>query len=181
MFDPTKKTFRQLAPMKTPRNYHSTALLLPDGRVFAGGGGLCHALSNRCPEIGSNHADAELYSPPYLFNSDGSYAQRPVITELSSDSANDGTRVRPGEHLTVTVEEPEDGLTFSLVRLGTSTHTVNTDQRRVPLENVRRGGGSRYMLALPSDSGIVIPGDWFLFVMSSKGTPSLARSVKVTL
>jgi hypothetical protein len=29
-----------LAPASVPRNYHSIGLLLPDGRVFNGGGGL---------------------------------------------------------------------------------------------------------------------------------------------
>src|SRR5260370_42327361 len=32
IWDPATLVFRQLAPMQTPRNYHSTAILLPDGR-----------------------------------------------------------------------------------------------------------------------------------------------------
>ena len=56
-----------MARQATPRTYHSTALLLPDGRVFSGGGGLCGTCS-------VNHADGEIYSPPYLFQ-----GPRPVI------------------------------------------------------------------------------------------------------
>ena len=38
LWDPVSETFSLMAPMQTPRAYHSTALLLPDGRVFSGGG-----------------------------------------------------------------------------------------------------------------------------------------------
>lgn len=41
LWDPVKLTFTVLPPAAVPRNYHSIALLLPDARVFSGGGGLC--------------------------------------------------------------------------------------------------------------------------------------------
>ena len=41
MWDPATGAWSQMAPMAIPRTYHSVALLLPDGRVFSGGGGLC--------------------------------------------------------------------------------------------------------------------------------------------
>ncbi|MBI1889673.1 MAG: hypothetical protein HYS18_03420, partial [Burkholderiales bacterium] len=41
LFDPKTETFIQLSAMQVPRNYHSISLLLPDGRVLVGGGGLC--------------------------------------------------------------------------------------------------------------------------------------------
>lgn len=46
---------------------------MPDGRVFVGGGGLC----GNC---GVNHLDAEMYSPHYLFNEDGTPAARPTVS-----------------------------------------------------------------------------------------------------
>jgi galactose oxidase len=42
LFNPQSRTFTSMAPMAIPRNYHSTAVLLADGRVFSGGGGLCN-------------------------------------------------------------------------------------------------------------------------------------------
>ena len=42
-----------MATGPTPRNYHSVALLLPDGRVFSGGGGLCGPCA-------TNHPDAQI-------------------------------------------------------------------------------------------------------------------------
>ena len=53
-----------------PRNYHSVAVLLPDGRVFSGGGGLCGTCA-------TNHPDGQIFSPPYFFNSNGSLRTRP--------------------------------------------------------------------------------------------------------
>jgi hypothetical protein len=43
LFDPVTETFTVLPPMSVPRNYHSSALLLPDARVLSTGGGLCGA------------------------------------------------------------------------------------------------------------------------------------------
>lgn len=40
LFDPTTKTFRRLAPEAESRNYHAIAILLGDGRVFTGSGGM---------------------------------------------------------------------------------------------------------------------------------------------
>lgn len=179
LFDPATKTFRQLSAMKVPRNYHSTAILLPDARVFSAGGGLCRP-DGKCAKQGSDHPDAEIFSPPYLFNQDGSEARRPVIANLASNVDPKGYFVRPGGSLVLTLAEDEPGMEFSFVRIGTNTHSVNTDQRRVPLENIRKVGDV-YTLTLPDDTGILIPGDWFLFAISAKGTPSVSRTVTVML
>ena len=56
-----------MASQPEPRNYHSVAVLLPDGTVFSGGGGLCGSCA-------TNHPDGQIFYPPYLFNADGSLA-----------------------------------------------------------------------------------------------------------
>jgi hypothetical protein len=73
IWNPLTQTWTNDASAKVPRVYHSVAVLVPDGRVFVGGGGLCGACT-------VNHLDAEMYSPKYLFNADGSPAARPTIT-----------------------------------------------------------------------------------------------------
>ena len=75
LWDPATGNFTVMAPEAIPRNYHSVAILLPDGRVFSGGGGLC---GNGCT---TNHPDGQIYSPPYLFNANGTARQRPVIDD----------------------------------------------------------------------------------------------------
>ncbi|KAF1837919.1 arabinogalactan endo-1,4-beta-galactosidase [Decorospora gaudefroyi] len=154
LWDPTTETWSQLNPMRIPRTYHSVAVLLPDATVFNGGGGLC----GPCTQYGgvpeSNHFDAEIFVPPYLLNSDGTRRTRPVITSLFSS-------VKLGANLRITTNTAI--LSFSLIRFGTATHTVNTDQRRIPL--TPSGSGTSYTVRVPSDPGIALPGYWMLFAL----------------
>ncbi|KAJ4352761.1 hypothetical protein N0V95_003979 [Ascochyta clinopodiicola] len=176
LFNPATKSWKTLAAEAVPRNYHSVSILLPDGRVFSGGGGLCYTAKVGGSTVDCNklvdHADGQTFSPPYLFNPDGSEAARPTISGLSATSVKVGGQLR----ISTSTANPK----FVLVRIGSVTHSVNTDQRRVPLTSVtRRGTG--YTATLPNDSGILIPGHYYLFVLNAAGVPSMARTVKVTL
>ncbi|KAL8828519.1 MAG: hypothetical protein Q9170_006572, partial [Blastenia crenularia] len=144
MFDPDTQTFTQMAPISIPRNYHSTGVLLPDATVFNGGGGLC---GDGCA---TNHPDAQIYSPAYLFNGDGSLAARPVI-----DSVSAGT-VAVGGSITITTSGPAT-TGFALIRLSSTTHTVNTDQRRIALTPTAGADGGS-VVTVPADPGVVLPG-----------------------
>lgn len=163
MWDPSTQKFTTLNPMYTPRTYHSVALLLPDGTVFSGGGGLCGTCT-------TNHFDAQIYSPAYLFNTDGSRAIRPKITLTSPTSVQVGGSIVVNTDSAVT--------SFSLIRYGSATHSVDTDQRRIALTPT--GSGTSYTATVPSDPGIAIPGYWMLFALSSTGVPSLAQTILVT-
>ena len=103
---------------------------MPDATVFNGGGGLC---GSTC---GSNHLDGEFFSPPYLFERDGKAAQRPTISSITRYTISSKTP-RVSDTVTVRVTDIANtckvAQTFSLIRIGTTTHTVDTDQRRVPL------------------------------------------------
>lgn len=162
LFNPATSTFSSMAGMTVPRNYHSVALLLPDGTVFSGGGGLCGACT-------TNHFNAQIWRPPYLFNSDGSAAARPVINSVGTGSAVVGAGVTVSTGGAVTK--------FALVRLSSNTHSVNTDQRRVPLAFT--GSGTSYTVTIPQDPGIVIPGYYMLFALNSAGVPSVSRTLQV--
>ena len=160
LFDPETNTFTAMAPMRVPRTYHSWALLLPDGRVAAGGGGLCAS----CP---TNHANVEIFTPPYLLDGDGALADRPTITGGPRTAAH-------GTAIDVTTDRPVDS--FVLVRRGSATHSVNTDQRRIPVSSTVSGG--TYRVSIPSEAGIVLPGEYYLFAIED-GTPSVAHPVRV--
>ena len=177
IFSPHSKTWSQLAPAAIARNYHSVSLLLPDGTVFSGGGGLCYVgapgkSAARC-NTAVNHADGQIFTPPYLFNEDNTPATRPVISSLSSH------QIPVGGSVTVIMTQATRGMSFSLVRIGSATHSINSDQRRVPVSNVQSGQG--YSLKLPTDSGILIPGYYYLFAMSPTGVPSIAKTVQITI
>ena len=57
----------------TPRLYHSTAVLLVDGRVLSGAGGLDQLRG------ATDFPNAQIFSPPYLFR-----GARPVIVSAPS-------------------------------------------------------------------------------------------------
>ena len=163
LFEPSTETFAVLPPMNVPRNYHSVALLLPDGRVLSSGGGLCGAT------CAANHADLQILSPPYLFNSDGSAATRPVI-QSAPTSASHGTAI------TVTTDGPIAG--FALLRSSSSTHALNNDQRRLPLP-FRSTGSNVYAVEIPSNPGWAVPGLYMLFAINDGGVPSVALNLRV--
>ena len=165
LFNPATNTFTQLAPMAIPRTYHSTAVLLADGTVFSGGGGLC----GNCA---TNHYDGQVYAPPYLYNG-GTLATRPVITSVSVAS------IAVGGTFTATTDGPVTN-GFSLIRIGSTTHTVNTDQRRIALTPTATNGNT-YTLAVPGDAGVALPGPYFLFAINGAGVPSVSTTIKITL
>ncbi|KEY64649.1 hypothetical protein S7711_02850 [Stachybotrys chartarum IBT 7711] len=176
LFNPVTRTWTQLAREAVPRNYHAVSILLPDGTVFSGGGGLCWvssptASSANCDRT-VDHPDGQIFSPPYLFNSDGTRATRPVISNLVEQT------VQAGDTLTFNVTG--SATSFSLIRLGSVTHSVNSDQRRVPLEDFTISG-STVTVQLPEDYGILLPGFYYLFAITARGTPSVARSVQIVL
>lgn len=173
LFDPATKTFTELAPEAIPRNYHSVSILLADGTVLSGGGGLClqddsGASAERCHTT-VDHPNAQIFTPPYLKTG----APRPVIGNLASATTN------PGAKLRLTMEGTAEGVTFSLIRIGSVTHSINTDQRRVPLSP--KSNGTNVVLEIPPDSGVVLPGAWYLFAVSVQGVPSVAKTVFVQL
>jgi galactose oxidase len=174
LFDPTTRTFTELSPESIPRNYHSVSILLADGTVFSGGGGLCNVEGNGTrPEqchTTVDHPNGQIFTPPYLTTGN----PRPVVSNLASATT------APGGELRVTIEGTAEGVTFSLIRIGSVTHSINSDQRRVPL-TPQGTNGNEVVLKLPADSGIVLPGAWYLFAVSAQGVPSVAKTVFVQL
>jgi galactose oxidase len=162
LWDPATNVFSPLVPQAVPRTYHSVALLLNDGRVLSGGGGLCGTCA-------TNHTDVEILTPPYLLNADGSAASRPSLTSVPSD-AQLGT--------TIVVTASKGVSAFALMRSSSVTHSLNNEQRRVPL-TFSVGTAGEYQLNVPSDPGVVVPGYYMLFALNTKGVPSVGRVLRV--
>jgi len=163
MWDPTSGQWTVMAEEAEPRNYHSAAVLLPDGTVFSGGGGLCGACA-------TNHPDGQIFYPPYLFNADGSLRTRPTISSAPSAA-------QTGQTISVTTGGAVQS--FVLVRYGEATHTVDNDQRRIPLSIVSSSGDT-YQMTIPSDPGIALPGPYMLFAIDANGTPSVSATIDIT-
>ncbi len=159
IWNPTTQAWRTVASISVPRNYHSVALLMADGRVFSGGGGLCNCAAD--------HPDHQIYSPGYLYNADGTLATRPLIS-----SAPDAVGV--GQSLSV---QASPGVQrFTLVRMAAVTHNLNSDTRFL---NVAFTGSGPYQLNLHSNVNVLIPGYWMLFALNAQGVPSLAKVIRV--
>lgn len=165
IFDPRTESFKTVAQMKVPRTYHSVALLMKDGRVWAAGGGLCFGCS-------ANHNDFEIMTPPYLLNADGSAATRPVIQASPSST-------RAGNQISVRMNTNQ-AHTFALVRTSSVTHSVNNDQRRIPLDVVTKSG-STFTLKIPNNKNVALTGAYYLFAMNENGVPSVASSLQINL
>ena len=159
IWNPATGAFRQLAAMQTPRTYHSVSLLMQDGRVWVAGGGLCGNCS-------TNHPNAEIFSPPYLF-AGNALATRPIINNAPSTA---------DYNTTINVQTNTSIDEFVIVRMSSATHSVNNEQRRIPL-TATNSGGNNYRVNIPA-RGWVPPGNYFLFAMKN-GVPSVATVIRV--
>lgn len=162
IWNPDTRRWANAATARQMRLYHSVSMLLPDGRVLTGGGGAPGPQTN---------LNAEIYSPPYLFepNTSGRLAVRPTITAAPS-TAGFGT--------VVPVSTDTTGISkVTLVRTGSATHTVDFDQRHVPVGFTT--AGTVVNVTMPSDRNLAPPGYYMLFVFNRAGVPSVARILRL--
>jgi Domain of unknown function (DUF1929) len=167
LWNPATGAWTTMAAESATRQYHSAALLLPDGRVLSSGGGVCL----RCHEVGYLEKNAQVFSPPYLFRKDGSgqLAPRPSITSIPS-------AVGQGADFTIATPNAASIRKVALVRVAAATHSVNMEQRYIPLA-FRAGSGSLVATA-PASVNIAPPGYYMLFVIDSNGVPSVSSMVR---
>ncbi len=155
LWSPATETFKSLSPASFARLYHSTALLLPDGRVLIAGSG------NDGPAV--NQTRAELYSPPYLFK-----GPRPTITAAPD-------LIQYGSTFTVQTTDAASIASVALIRPGAVTHGFDQDQRFLNL-NFTAGAGSLTIQA-PANANLAPPGYYLLFIVNTAGVPSFAPFV----
>ena len=165
-WNPASGNWREGAEMIKPRNYHSVALLLTDGRVLAAGSGYCSG-STYCS--GASHMDGQIYEPPYLFDSSGNLAPRPSIVSGPGSVDNAST-------FDVQTSGAIDY--FSMIKMGSTTHGMNTDVRFLPVASQPLGGGV-HRLTVHNNPNVLSPGYWMLFAVDTAGVPSVAHVVRV--
>jgi Galactose oxidase-like, Early set domain/Glyoxal oxidase N-terminus len=174
LWNPATETWTLMAtsPHGIPRAYHSVGLLLPDATVLVGGGGLPAALGEA---VGNRklygHNDAEIFYPPYLFNSDGTRAQQPAISSVPS-------RVNYGQSFIVGTANPDSIGSVVLIRLPSVTHGFNQDQRRVVLSYTSNHSNGLNVTS-PATGRLCPPGHYMMFLLNQTGTPSEAKIIQV--
>ncbi len=159
LWDPATGKWRTMASMNVPRVYHSTAMLLPDGRVLASGGG------DPAPVNGDDNINAEIYSPPYLFA-----GPRPVISNAPAVIAY-------GAGFTVETPDAANIARATFIRLGSVTHAFDNSQRINELHVTRTATGVD--LVAPLDAKLTPPGHYMLFLLNDKGVPSIAKIMQI--
>jgi hypothetical protein len=146
--------FQGVPPKAGGRNYHSFALLLPDGRVLTAGnqhaGGTWDHL-----DPGHNY---EIFYPPYLFDGNNQLvtAARPQIASAPSD-------IFYGQPFFIEVDDGDDVSEVMLIAPSVATHANNMSQRRVLLEWEQVGTSDSLVATAPWHGAVAPPGDYMLF------------------
>ena len=157
MYDPSTNTWTRMAAQQKARVYHSTAILLPDGRVISMG-------SN--PASKMIEKSIEIFSPPYLFR-----GERPVVTEFPEHIAH-------SQPFSITVDQARQIGKVVLMGLEVLTHVTNTDQRLLELK-FRIVNDERLEIQGPPTAAHMPRGHCLLFVLNQQGVPSVGKFVKV--
>ena len=152
LWDPATENWTTLASSSgIPRAYHSTALLLPDGRVFSTGG--------------NDQPETEIYSPPYLFK-----GARPTITSAPSSVAY-------GQSFFVGTPDAAAISKITMLRLSSVTHAFNQSQYINELGFSQTTGGLD--VTAPPNANVAPPGYYLLFILNGSGVPSVAKFVRL--
>ena len=162
IWDPGTQTWAVGREGSRPRLYHSTALLLPNASVLVAGGGTPGPVTN---------LHAEIYYPPYLYDSSGNFAARPAIA-FAPDTLNIGETFQMGA----------DGTGVSrvtLVKTGAVTHGVNMDQRFLELAFTETDG--TLFVNTPQDPDVAPPGYYLLFLFDHQDVPSVGKIVRMNV
>jgi hypothetical protein len=148
-YDPAADTWTDMAAMATPREYHSSALLLPDGSVFVGGGEASTGYT------GADVRTYEIFKPPYFFQS-----TRPRMKWVTPEICYNKCFWIDLDEATV---QPSEVTAVRLIRPGAATHSFDHSQRSIELEFATPPLGNLRVSA-PSNSNIAPPGYYMVFI-----------------
>jgi len=151
LWNPSTGTWTVMASLSVYRGYHSTAVLLPDGRVYSGGG---------------NAASSEVFSPPYLFQ-----GPRPTITSVPAT-------VTGGQTFFVATPDAATITAVNWISPAATTHTFNQNQRFNRLSFTQVPGGLN--VTPPANANMAAPGYYMVFLINSNGVPSVGSFVNVS-
>jgi hypothetical protein len=160
IWNPNTETWSPAAPIAAARNYHSTAILMPNATVLVAGGGHPNGVGD------PGEFSAQIYSPPYLFN-----GPRPTIASAPTAS----TYNTP---ITVSTPDAASISAVNLVSLGADTHQGDQAQHFVPLSFTANSGS--LTVQTPANSALAPYGNYMLFIVNNKGVPSVSAPLNLS-
>ena len=163
---PQTETWKTMAPETSNRTYHGTAVLLPNGRVLSSGSGEGGGIPYANSEL-----TAQIFSPPYLYNADGSSAARPTITSAPS-------KISYGLSFAVETPVASSISRGTLIRLSSVTHAFNQSQLIYHV-TLTEASSTRLNALGPANANLAPPGPYMLFLINQSGVPSVAKMVTV--
>lgn len=179
IFDPSTPSspgaWRPLAPRYVdpqgrfhPRNYHSTAILLPDGRVACMGGKQIWDPTGRLQD---SRDSLEFYSPAYM--APGTTRPDPVLSQqVLFYPRNDWNE------FSIQVADAASIAHVCLIGVGSVTHHFDYGQRYVELP-IRQSGDDTLQVLPPFSDRLAPPGYYLLYAVNQAGIPSVGQFVLV--
>ena len=169
-------SFTVLAPSSIPRLYHSSAILLPSGKVLVGGHSSTSKVCFRKETCKYNtELRLEAFSPPYLTRGQ----TRPVVHGVAAS-------VTYGEQSLFTLNQTAslDGVVARLIHPPYATHGLSMNERVVEvaltLSRTLADGSLEVLWRAPPTPEIAPPSQhWMLWIVSARGIPSEASVVQL--
>lgn len=158
IYNPTTNTWRTVNSPSVGRLYHSSAFLLPDGRVATVGS---QALD------GTFEMRTQIYKPTYLFR-----GTRPKLTSGPAALAYGATG-----SFGFTKASGATIKSVSLLRPSATTHSTDVEQRLIDVPFTSSNGVAK--VTVPSNPNLTPPGWYMLTLLDSKNRPSPARWVHI--
>lgn len=165
LFDPKNETWKKIGSIQKDRLYHCTAVLLGDGRVVIGGS----TGHDWPPKPEDNEKTIEIFRPPYL-NGDPT---RPIINLAPATLVYDST-------FEISYSSEAEIDSAALIRLSSTTHNNNMDQRYVSLSILEKST-NLLKARSPKDGTYAPPGYYMLFLLNNQKVPSIAKFVKLAI
>tara|TARA_Y100001978_G_scaffold202710_1_gene224802 strand:- start:388 stop:2361 length:1974 start_codon:yes stop_codon:yes gene_type:complete len=139
------------------RNYHSTSILLPDGRILVSGGDVWNS---------------EIFYPPYLFEKDWEdntiLAKRPKIINFKDEISRGKLIIELEENQANNIDM------ISILSTGSTTHAQGSEQKFRSLD-YKKISKNKFEIIIPNNPNELANGTYMIFAVTSKGVPSVGK------
>ena len=156
IYDPYTQISNQMDGAYFRRNYHSSSLLLPDGRILTAGGDVWNA---------------EIFYPPYLFEKDINnktvLAKRPKIKKIDRT-------IERSNNINLQIEG--DISKVNIISTGSTTHAQSSESKFMSLEFTKIDK-QNIQVKLENNPNILQRGTYLIFILNSKGVPSEGKII----